>query len=181
MGIRLTGFSTPVIGAEWEYTDKKKTVEETTPSLKIESCHKIKVFISSRHGDNGKYDRVRSQLKKTIEETGLAYVYTFEQEAASTLTVRNHFSWVLEDSDLCIFLIDNADGVSISDSNDCRICDLKREFNSQINASSTVVFVVGDMTKYRIAGSGCDRNNKKWYECYCTPYKQNINGKKLCK
>lgn len=112
MGIRLTGFSTPVIGAEWEYTDKKKTVEETTPSLKIESCHKIKVFISSRHGDNGKYDRVRSQLKKTIEETGLAYVYTFEQEAASTLTVRNHFSWVLEDSDLCIFLIDNADGVS---------------------------------------------------------------------
>ncbi len=66
MGIRLTGFSTPVIGAEWEYTDKKKTVEETTPSLKIESCHKIKVFISSRHGDNGKYDRVRSQLKKTM-------------------------------------------------------------------------------------------------------------------
>ena len=112
MGIRLTGFSTPVIGAEWEYTDKKKTVEETTPSLKIESCHKIKVFISSRHGDNGKYDRVRSQLKKTIEETGLAYVYTFEQEAASTLTVRKHFSWGLEDSDLCIFLIDNADGVS---------------------------------------------------------------------
>lgn len=112
MGIRLTGFSTPVIGAEWEYTDKKKTVEETTPSLKIESCHKIKVFISSRHGDNGKYDRVRSQLKKTIEETGLAYVYTFEQEAASTLTVGKHFSWGLEDSDLCIFLIDNADGVS---------------------------------------------------------------------
>lgn len=112
MGIRLTGFSTPVIGAEWEYTDKKKTVEETPPSLKIESSHKIKVFISSQHGDNGKYDCVRSQLKKTIEETGLAYVYTFEQEAASTLTVGKHFSWGLEDSDLCIFLIDNADGVS---------------------------------------------------------------------
>ena len=29
MGIILTGFSTPVIGAEWEYMDKKKTVEET--------------------------------------------------------------------------------------------------------------------------------------------------------
>lgn len=112
MGIRLTGFSTPVIGAEWEYTDKKERVEETTPSLKIESSHKIKVFISSQHGDNGKYDCVRSQLKKTIEETGLAYVYTFEQEAASTLTVGKHFSWGIEDSDLCIFLIDNADGVS---------------------------------------------------------------------
>ena len=36
----------------------------------------------------------------------------FEQEAASTLTVGEHFSWGLEDSDLCIFLIDNADGVS---------------------------------------------------------------------
>ena len=75
----------------------------------------------------------------------------------------------------------NPSSGSISDSNDCRICDLKREFNSQINASSTVVFVVGDRTKYRTAGSNCDRNNKEWYECYCTPYKQNINGKKLCK
>ena len=112
MGIRLTGLSTPVIGAEWEYIDKKNTVKETTPSLRIKSSHKIKVFISSQHGDNGKYDRVRNQLKKTIEETGLADVYMFEQEAASTLTVRKHFSWGLEDSDLCIFLIDNADGVS---------------------------------------------------------------------
>lgn len=112
MGIRLTGLSTPVIGAEWEYIDKKNTIKETTPSLRIKSNHKIKVFISSQHGDNGKYDCVRSQLKKTIEETGLADVYMFEQEAASTLTVRKHFSWGLEDSDLCIFLIDNADGVS---------------------------------------------------------------------
>ena len=32
-----------------------------------------------------------------------------------------------------------------------------------------------------ISDSNCDRNNKEWYECYCTPYKQNINGKKLCK
>lgn len=70
---------------------------------------------------------------------------------------------------------------SVSDSDDCRICDLKKEFNSQINYSSAVIFVVGDMTKYRTAGSGCDRNNKEWYECYCTPYKQNTNGKKLCK
>ena len=37
MGIRLTGLSTPVIGAEWEYIDKKNTVKETTPSLRIKS------------------------------------------------------------------------------------------------------------------------------------------------
>lgn len=70
---------------------------------------------------------------------------------------------------------------SVSDSDDCRICDLKKEFNSQINYSSAAIFVVGDMTKYRTAGSGCERNNKEWYECDCTPYKQNSNGKKLCK
>lgn len=70
---------------------------------------------------------------------------------------------------------------SVSDSEDCRICDLKAEFNSQINASSAVIFIVGDMTKDRTAGSGCERNKKEWYECYCTPYKQNINGQKICK
>lgn len=53
MGIRLTGFSTPVIGAEWEYTDKN-TVEETTPFSRIESSHKIKIFINSKHGEDDK-------------------------------------------------------------------------------------------------------------------------------
>ena len=52
MGIRLTGFSTPVIGAEWEYIDKMNTVKETTSSLRIKSSHKIQIFISSQHGDN---------------------------------------------------------------------------------------------------------------------------------
>lgn len=53
MGIRLTGFSTPVIGAEWEYTDKN-TVEETTSFSRIESSHKIKIFINSKHGEDDK-------------------------------------------------------------------------------------------------------------------------------
>ena len=52
MGIRLTGFSIPVIDAEWEYIDKMNTVKETTSSLRIKSSHKIKIFISSQHGDN---------------------------------------------------------------------------------------------------------------------------------
>lgn len=75
----------------------------------------------------------------------------------------------------------NPSSGSVANSDDCRICDLKAEFNSQINASSAVIFVVGDMTKYRTAGSGCERNNKEWWKCYCSPYKQNTNGKKLCK
>lgn len=35
---------------------------------------------------------------------------------------------------------------SVSNDPDCRPCDLKQEFNQQINASSAVIFVVGDKT-----------------------------------
>lgn len=70
---------------------------------------------------------------------------------------------------------------SVANSNDCRICDLKAEFNRQINASSAVIFVVGDMTAYRTAGSGCERMSKEQWQCTCTPYKQNTNGTKSCK
>ena len=64
---------------------------------------------------------------------------------------------------------------------DCRICDLKAEFNTQINLSSAVIFVIGDKTASRTAGSKCDRIDKEWYECQCTPYKQNANGTRYCK
>ncbi len=70
---------------------------------------------------------------------------------------------------------------SVTNSDDCRICDLKSEFNRQINASSAVIFVVGDMTKYRTAGNKCERISKAQAQCFCTPYKQNTNGTKKCK
>ena len=70
---------------------------------------------------------------------------------------------------------------SVSDGDDCRYCDLKGEFNRQIKASSAVIFVIGDKTASRTAGSGCERNRKQWCECTCTPYKQNTNGTKQCK
>lgn len=69
---------------------------------------------------------------------------------------------------------------SISDSDDCRPCRLKAEFNAQINASSAVIFVIGDKTAKRMAGSNCQRLEKDWFECTCTPYKQNANGSKIC-
>lgn len=70
---------------------------------------------------------------------------------------------------------------SVANGDDCRICDLKAEFNRQINASSAVIFVVGDMTASRTAGSGCERAFKDQGQCTCTPYKQNTKGIKLCK
>lgn len=70
---------------------------------------------------------------------------------------------------------------SVTKDGDCRICDLKAEFNRQINASSAVVFVVGDKTGSRTAGSGCERAFKDQSQCTCTPYKQNAAGAKKCK
>ena len=70
---------------------------------------------------------------------------------------------------------------SVANGSDFRICDLKAEFNRQINASSAVLFVVGDMTGSRTAGSGCERATKGQGQCFCTPYKQNVNGIKTCK
>ena len=57
---------------------------------------------------------------------------------------------------------------------------MKREFNQQINASSAVIFVVGDKTASRTAGNSCKRNDEG-VGCECTPYKQNTKGTSTCK
>ena len=60
---------------------------------------------------------------------------------------------------------------SVSSDPDCRPCDLKQEFNRQINASSAVIFVVGDKTKDRTAGSTCPRASLGYQvSSGCTPY-----------
>lgn len=105
--MRITGISATlgVISGE------KKIVEEKSEPLLISPGQKIKVFISSICG-NEKYDKVRADLKKAIEETQLADAYTFEGTGPSTLTAGSHYQLALQDSDLCIFLIDNADGIT---------------------------------------------------------------------
>lgn len=78
--------------------------------------------------------------------------------------------------------VDTAEVVSgsISKDPDCRPCDLKKEFNQQINVSSAVIFIIGDKTASRIAGSICKRNNEGAW-CDCTPYKKNSKGTRTCK
>lgn len=70
---------------------------------------------------------------------------------------------------------------TVAEDPDCRICDLKAEFNRQINASSATIFIVGAHTASRVAGSACQRMSRQWWECTCTPYKGNANGVKQCK
>ncbi len=78
--------------------------------------------------------------------------------------------------------VDTAEVVSgsVSENPDCRACDLKAEFNSQINASSAVIFIIGDKTASRKAGSSCQRCNNN-DSISCTPYKQNSKGAVTCK
>lgn len=70
---------------------------------------------------------------------------------------------------------------SVSKNKDCRSCELKREFNIQINVSSICIFIVGDKTSNRKAGSYCFRATKEQSDCTCTPYKKNALGEKACK
>lgn len=80
----------------------------------ISTSQKIKVSISSKcdnAGETPKYNPIRAELKELIENTQLATVYTFENEGASTLSAGSHYTYALEDIDVCIFLIDNADGI----------------------------------------------------------------------
>lgn len=78
--------------------------------------------------------------------------------------------------------VDTAEVVSgsVSADPDCRPCDLKKEFNSQIYASSAAIFIIGDKTATRTAGSVCKRQDSG-VGCDCTPYKKNSLGTKTCK
>ncbi|MGY0694091.1 hypothetical protein ACW2QC_15135 [Virgibacillus sp. FSP13] len=75
--------------------------------------NKIKVFISSRCGDDfERYNKVRRELKRLIESSQIADVYLFEEEGASTQTAQQDYLYAIDDSDLCLFLIDNYDDVT---------------------------------------------------------------------
>lgn len=78
--------------------------------VKTNVHEKIRVFISSVCG-NEKYDTMRKELKELIEGTGIAKVYVFEGGGASTFTAEQDYLYGVDDSDICVFLIDNADGV----------------------------------------------------------------------
>ena len=76
----------------------------------MEIEHKLRIFISSRCG--GKYTIARKALKKLLLTTGLAEVYAFETAPASSEDTQSAYLESIDNSNLCIFLIDNADGPS---------------------------------------------------------------------
>lgn len=72
---------------------------------------RIKIFISSSLDD--KYKTIRNKLRNMLEEfePELFSVYMFEDSGPSTFTPRQDYLLSLDDSDICIFLIDNKDGI----------------------------------------------------------------------
>lgn len=74
--------------------------------------HKLRVFISSKCG--GKYTVARKALKALLEATGLIEAYVFETEPASSEDTKSAYLENVDESNLCIFLVDNADGVPVA-------------------------------------------------------------------
>lgn len=78
---------------------------------RLETRRPINVFLSSICGID-KFDKLREEIITALEKTGLFKVYTFENEPGSTLNAGDHYLFGLNDSDVCVFLINNADGVT---------------------------------------------------------------------
>jgi hypothetical protein len=71
--------------------------------------YKVNVFISSKIDE--RYKIVRKALKEILLETNMTTVFIFEDSGASSQDVVSSYLNQLDDSDLCIFLVDNKDGV----------------------------------------------------------------------
>ncbi|EOL50377.1 hypothetical protein [Enterococcus caccae] len=80
----------------------------------IQIGEKLRVFISSKTGDDQasiKYNLARKAIKELLELTGLFQIYLFEEAGTSSTSAYNHYIQRLKSADVCIFLIDNGDGV----------------------------------------------------------------------
>lgn len=80
----------------------------------IQTGERLRVFISSKTGNEPdciKYNLARKAIKEMLELTGLFQVYLFEEAGTSSNSAYSHYIQRLKNADVCIFLIDNEDGV----------------------------------------------------------------------
>ena len=68
----------------------------------------IRVFISSKCDNDGPYTKLRRELESKIDETPFFTAYTWERGGASTSSAKETYCWQLNDSNLCVFIIDDS-------------------------------------------------------------------------
>lgn len=73
---------------------------------------KIQVFVSSKCGDHGAFDDMRSRLADLLMESGVFSSYLWERGGASTMPASSLYVSQINLSDICVFVIDNAIGVT---------------------------------------------------------------------
>jgi hypothetical protein len=156
--------------------------------------YKVKIFISSQCG--GKYTIVRKALKELLLETNMSIVYVFETADAGSQIVANSYLNRLDDSDLCIFLIDNSDGVTdavlteqkrartlkkksiylFCDENEKESTQMQKEITNELLEKFFVVHEFSDFTS--VAYHSAIQDIVDIYRLYCSGHLidvQNIN------
>lgn len=78
---------------------------------------KIRVFISSKCGDSepgnlGRFDRMRREIAKRLDSSPVFAPYLWERGGASTANAEQNYIGELNDSDICVVVIDNKVGVT---------------------------------------------------------------------
>lgn len=68
----------------------------------------IRVFISSKCDNDGPYTKLRRELESKIDETTFFSAYTWERGGASTSSAKETYCWELDESNLCVFIIDDS-------------------------------------------------------------------------
>lgn len=78
---------------------------------------KIRVFISSKCGDSepgklGRFDQMRREIARRLDSSPVFAPYLWERGGASTANAERNYIGELNDSDICVIVIDNKDGVT---------------------------------------------------------------------
>lgn len=95
---------------EDQYDEGDKAYEGTF--LTRNQLRKIRVFISSKCGDRGRFDSMRRELASLVDSVPAFQAYLWERSGASTEQAGARYIAELDDCDVVVFIIDNKDGVT---------------------------------------------------------------------
>mgnify|MGYP004576037427 CR=1 FL=1 len=93
-------------------------MRDVTSSFGRNGFRKIRVFISSKCGDTdesgnpGRFDGMRREIANRLKSSPVFDPYLWEDGGASTASAKNNYISELNDSDICVFIIDNKVGVT---------------------------------------------------------------------